>query len=428
MGAKVLSCDDKEVVLQVTVPIKSTMLDCENEILNSVNEMGGMATKEILNKFDSDGTPIKVGGVKFTARTKNGKKYQSPYGEIYVNRYVYQTSKGGKIMCPLEERARIIRGATPRFAKTLAHKYANQSAPSVIEDLAENHARKIAPSYLQNVADFVGGVAQAKEEVWEYHTPKIEELINIIGISLDGAHIPTINDGYREGMVGTISLYNSDMDRLHTTYIAAAPEYGKSEFFNRFEREINWVKQNYGSIKTIGIADGAKNNWSFLEKHTDRQVLDFWHASEYLSDVASALFHKKKDEEKRKEWLTQACHELKNTAGAAESLLDEFNNNVTEVKSSLKHHLTKAVSYFSNNNYANRMEYHSLVKDNLPIGSGVTEAACKTIIKQRLCSSGMRWKDNGIKVVLSLRTLVKTTTRWNQFWEKINAMGVPSLN
>ena len=272
MGARVLSCDDKEVVLQVTVPIKSSMLDCENEILNSVNEMGGMATKEILNKFDSDGTPIKVGDIKFTARTKSGKKYQTPYGEIHVNRYVYQTSKGGKIMCPLEERARIIRGATPRFAKTLTHKYANQSAPSVIEDLAENHARKIAPSYLQNVAEFVGGVAQAKEEVWEYHTPKINEKINTIGISLDGAHIPTIKDGYREGMIGTISLYNSEMKRLHTTYIAAAPKYGKSEFFNRFEREINWVKQNYASIKTIGIADGAKNKMAIGSTHKNESI------------------------------------------------------------------------------------------------------------------------------------------------------------
>ena len=125
--------------------------------------------------------------------------------------------------------------------------------------------------------------------------------------------------------------------------------------------------------------------------------------------------------------MNQACHELKHTTGAAESLLDEFNDNITTVKSSLKHHLTNAISYFTNNNDANRMEYHSFVKDNLPIGSGVTEAACKTIIKQRLCGSGMRWKENGIKVVLSLRTLVKTTTRWNQFWEKINTMGVPSL-
>ena len=57
------------------------------------------------------------------------------------------------------------------------------------------------------------------------------------------------------------------------------------------------------------------------------------------------------------------------------------------------------------------MKYSEHVQDNLPIGSGVTEVACKTLVKQRLCGSGMRWKDTGIKVVLSLRALVQTPGR-----------------
>ncbi len=62
------------------------------------------------------------------------------------------------------------------------------------------------------------------------------------------------------------------------------------------------------------------------------------------------------------------------------------------------------------------MNYASHVNKNLPIGSGVTEAACKTLVKQRLCGSGMRWKTKGAKVVLSLRALVQTTNRWQQFF------------
>ena len=72
------------------------------------------------------------------------------------------------------------------------------------------------------------------------------------------------------------------------------------------------------------------------------------------------------------------------------------------------------------------MRYWEHVQDNLPIGSGVTEAACKTLVKQRLCGSGMRWKDTGIKVVLSLRALVQTPSRRGQFWEKIERYGVGS--
>ena len=74
-----------------------------------------------------------------------------------------------------------------------------------------------------------------------------------------------------------------------------------------------------------------------------------------------------------------------------------------------------------------RMNYHEYTAKNLPIGSGVTEAACKTLIKQRLCHSGMRWNDKGASVVIALRALVKTTNRWDQFWNRISQNGIMEL-
>jgi hypothetical protein len=71
------------------------------------------------------------------------------------------------------------------------------------------------------------------------------------------------------------------------------------------------------------------------------------------------------------------------------------------------------------------MDYAESVAINHPIGSGVTEAACKTIVKQRLGQSGMQWKDKGAGIILSLRALVHSTGRWEQFWQKINQFGLP---
>lgn len=249
-----------------------------------------------------------------------------------------------------------------------------------------------------------------------------------MSISLDGAYVLTINDGYRESMVGTISLYNKDGKRLHTTYIAASPEYGKETFFTRFEREIKLTKNNHSNITSIGVADGAKNNWPFLEKHTDNQVLDFWHATEYLTGASQAIFNKKAQDVERKAWLEQRCHDLKHKQGAATRILNELKTHENKrLPKVLKENLNATITYLENNIKAGRMSYHKFVKENLPIGSGVTEAACKTIVKQRLGGSGMRWKDKGIKVILSLRTLVKTKGRWNQFWKKINTFGVPTV-
>ncbi len=87
--------------------------------------------------------------------------------------------------------------------------------------------------------------------------------------------------------------------------------------------------------------------------------------------------------------------------------------------------LTSALTYFENHQHL--MDYATHIEQRLPIGSGVTEAACKTLVKQRLCCSGMRWKNAGAGIVLNLRALVQSVGRWDQFWDKINQFGVPCL-
>ena len=75
------------------------------------------------------------------------------------------------------------------------------NAPAVCRDLEENHHRNIAHSYLQDVSDWVGGIAQAKEELWEYAIPPLDEAIATIVVSLNGAYVLMRDEGYREAMV-----------------------------------------------------------------------------------------------------------------------------------------------------------------------------------------------------------------------------------
>ena len=161
---------------------------------------------------------------------------------------------------------------------------ANLASTKVQADLSENHGRKVARSYLQNLSEAVGNVALAKQESWHYTTPKFNEPIKTISIGIDGTCMLLCKDGYREAMVGTISLYNLDGKRQHTIHIGATPEYGKNTFWQRMEREIVDIKRSYPEVNYIGIADGAKENWSFLKKHTNLQTLDFYHATSYLKN------------------------------------------------------------------------------------------------------------------------------------------------
>ncbi len=427
MAAKIITQDGDVITIQSQVKLSDSMLSCEEAILTCVNEIGTLATEEAVKKFDADGRPIVVGGVKFTSRCKNGKTYKTPYGDIHVDRHVYQTSTGGRVYIPLEDRARIVQGATPRFGKMLSHKYTSLPAPGVIEDLRDNHGRRVSIDYLQKVTDIIGSIAQATEECWEYAVPKIDKRITCIAISRDGAYVPTVNDGYRESMSGTISLYDTEGNRHHTIYVGASPEYGKATFEERFDKEIIRARKTYTNAEIIGVADGAKDNWSFLKKYTSKLILDFWHAAEYLSEASWAVFPLKNQNELREEWLEKSCHNLKYKKGAATRILNELKTCISKrLTRTAREKLSAAITYFSNNIKAGRMKYYLHIENHWPIGSGIVEAACKTLIKHRLCGSGMRWKSNGLKVIISLRSLVKTKGRWDQFWDKINLCGVPA--
>jgi hypothetical protein len=308
----------------------------------------------------------------------------------------------------------------------VSHKYAEFGSARVINDLAENHGRVVARCFVQDVTDAVATVALAKQEDWEYALPELEPTLPTITIGMDGTCLLMCEGGWRETMVGPIGFYDAAGDRQHTIYLAATPEYGKATFLDRMEREIDRVKATYPESRYVGLADGAKGNWEFLGRHTGTQVIDFWHAAEYLSDAADVLFAR--TPKSKAAWLEGGCHRLKHEPGAARQLIRDVKRLAAEKGIALDQpDIEAALSYFGNQSKAGRMDYPPLVAASVPIGSGVTEAACKVLVKQRLCGSGMKWKEPGAAAVLSLRCLTYTTDRWTQFWGRIDRYGFPKV-
>jgi len=86
--------------------------------------------------------------------------------------------------------------------------------------------------------------------------------------------------------------------------------------------------------------------------------------------------------------------------------------------------MDSAITYFTNQ--YRKMNYAQQSKINMPIGSGVVEAACKELVKHRLVGSGMRWNNNGAAIVISIRSLILSRKRWEQFWAKIAQSGCPA--
>jgi hypothetical protein len=424
MAAAIVRRTDTAFVVQVEVPYRDSMLEAEGAILAAINEAGVAATEEALKRFDADGQPIRLGPMKLTSMGKVRKEYQTPYGVATVERHVYQGSKGGKTHCPLDQEARIVVSSTPRFARMIAHKYAESGGTRVLEDLAANHGRRVAKAFIQGVADAVAAVALAKEEAWDYDLPEFEVPVATVTVGLDGTCMLMCEDGWREAMVGTLGFYDKDGERLHTVYTAATPEHGKLTFFERFDREVDRAKAACPDARYVGLADGAKDNWIYLDLITQAQVVDFYHVTEYVWKAAKALFAGSGSQ--LQPWAESWCHRLKHEPDAAARLIEDLQQRGAALgRARLPAEVESALTYVSNQVQGGRMNYAELVEQHIPIGSGVTEAACKVLVKQRLCGSGMRWKERGAAAVLSVRCLTYTTGRWDQFWSRIDRSGFP---
>ena len=323
MSTRVTKCNGTTVTLETTIDVGGPILKAEEAILAASNEMGAAATAQALKRFDADGEPITIGGVKWYAKQPKDKYYQTPYGEVLVKRYIYQKAGGGKIFCPLEQGARILRNATPRFAKMVAHKLAQEAALDVQRDLEENHGRPTSKLLVQELGAYASAVVQAREENWTYATPPVEVEITAVGIGMDGSCLLMCEGQWREAMAGSISLYDRAGERQHTIYVGAAPEHGKEGFCARMEREIAHVKALYPQARQVGIADGAKSNWDFLGRHVDEQILDFYHAAEYVTQAADALFDGQ-PAQRRRDWLDEHCAVLKHEWDGARQLLVQW--------------------------------------------------------------------------------------------------------
>jgi len=421
MSASIVSRDSNSVTIQVRIEFSDSMMNCEEAILGGVNEVGVLGTGEALKRFDTNGEPILVGGIKMTSKGLSHHVYQCPYGPVSMERHTYQSSRGGAMFCPVDDRARIVVTSTPRFAKMVSSKFAEMDTRAVIRDFAESNGRRVVLCFIQQLVDAVGAVALAAEEHWEYETPKLDVPVKFITIGVDGTCMRMCDGDFRQAMVGTLGLYDRHGTRMHTTYVGAAPEFGREKFVARMEKEIDHIKTLYPKALYIGLADGAKTNWDLLDKHTEVQVIDFYHATEYLTKVADVVFKKSIDQ--RDDWLDSACHRLKHELGAPTQLIKEMARfeNSRRMSEANKQIIETSAEYFRKHKH--QMPYARHTRAEMPIGSGDTEGACKVIIKERLCCSGMRWTPDGAAIVISLRCLTHTPGNWSQFWDKVNLRG-----
>jgi hypothetical protein len=184
---------------------------------------------------------------------------------------------------------------------------------------------------------------------------------------------------------GERSRQQEELQTKNITYAADqqdAESFGKLVWATGCQREV----ESYAEI--VFIADGAAWIWRLVEQYYPNaiQIVDWYHACEYLAPIAQAAFPK--DPQANKAWLEQTREEL--WQGRIQDVLAACRALETRAPEPVR----KALSYYTNNE--KRMNYAQLRAQGYLIGSGTVESACKQIALLRLCCAGARWSKDGL--------------------------------
>jgi hypothetical protein len=139
---------------------------------------------------------------------------------------------------------------------------------------------------------------------------------------------------------------------------------------------------------------GARLEW--------QRVVDFYHAAEYVQKLADALFGETKQ---GAAWARRMRRRLKEKDGIKRVLqAATYHRQTRQLTKRREAAFEAAYGYLRRNR--RWLGYWRYQRVGLPLGSGVTEAGCKTVFTQRLKQSGMRWEVSGGQVVVTLRVIL----------------------
>ena len=393
---------------------------CEGEasVRDVLKVAGQELTADLMRRQQVDAECLDFDGQTYYRKQASVGHYQTLYGELAVERHLYQTSAGGETICPLEINCQMNFGsATPLLAEVIGFKLASATAGEVEQDLAKSHGLKLSDSYLREVAGQVGQIAVEHRRDWQLPIPELAAPVKTIASGVDGAMMPLVSEAYKEAMCGTIALYEQSGERLSTEYQGEMPQSGKTDFANHFAARVSQTLELFPSAQHVCLGDGAKWNWEFFGRHFPAAIwiLDFFHAALHLHQAAELIFCAGGQAETYYEdWRAKLLEEVDAASGLLRSLIRYRNQG--QLTAAVRRKLETEINYFRQN--MERMDYALLRACGFPIGSGVTEAGCKELIKSRFCRSGMRWKRESGAQILQLRA-IKLSKQWDGFWENV---------
>ena len=231
-------------------------------------------------------------------------------------------------------------------------------------------------------------------------------------MSVDGVMVPLVGGEWAEVknlVIGEIGdpVQERGEQVVHLTTLSYFSRLSTSDAFQR-QTLGETHRRGVESAKTVAaVNDGAEWIPGFVNYHRPDAVsiLDFPHASEYVSEIGQASF----GAEANRPWLAKQLHTLKHKG--CEPVL-------TELRALVAQHPEQADALNYLEKRKPQMDYPTFQAAGLPIGSGCVESGNKLVVEARLKGSGMHWARPHVDPMLALRNVV-CNDRWEEDWPAI---------
>ncbi|MCH7688668.1 MAG: transposase [Planctomycetes bacterium] len=412
----------------------------ENAVEDRLRELGRNILEVVYNRLEADTPGEMPKQVEYdrqqysrkNEKTNNRNGIGTVFGKIPLVRFSYEPLSEARddkqtSFSPLELCLGIVAGnASPALAERVGRAASGHTQQELLEFLEREHRVRWSAKVLRRVTAAVShGVAE------HLHQAQKEQLLAwlraadgskgrrkiTLAVGRDGIMLPIRNEKtYKEGAVATVTVYDRRGRRLGTIYLGQMPEAYQTTLSKELTRLLSELLEEWGGRwpRLVYITDAGYHPTEYFDnvltqmehpRHPGRllewtRIVDFYHASEYLAKLARVLFD---DPRAAYAWQRRMRRLLKREPNAVFRILHSAAKHRSELRLTGQEEEVYRKAYQYLNNHKAHMDYREYRRLGLPIGSGITEAGCKTVFTQRFKESGMSWGIEGGGVILTLR-------------------------
>ncbi|OWK41918.1 hypothetical protein [Fimbriiglobus ruber] len=432
----------------------------EQQLRDRLRELGRVGLEWAYNHIEPEGVDALPSHVVFEAApyTRLGRKtpqvVATLFGKVSLWRTGYRPTQrtGDPTLFPRAHQLGIVAGATPAVAERAAYDQSEAGATQrrTLRRLRDDHGLTWGVKTLRGVVERVAaGMAAGRHDE---QVANVLELLEQAWVGT-GPHKPVLSVG-RDGIsfgrpvrggtvfevatAVTVTVMNRRGRRLGTVYLAHTPESKQGTMSRNLTRLVTAVLQAWERPRPrlCYVTDAGDNEAAYdatvlrpmrHPRTGDRlawvRVVDYYHASERLWAMAGALFGPGRQAQT---WVRRMQTLLKRPNGIRRVL-----NSVSVHRSRQTRKGKRRTVFDKAYNYLLRkrtpfLRSAAYRRVGIPCGRGVTEAACKTIVTQRLKLSGMRWTKGGAQTILDLRVL-NLSGVWAEAYQRLLG-GVQSVH